>query len=325
MNSRSFILYDGEDTFYTPRGDFMNPYMKEIPFINFGLIKGLLRSDQGSNTGGVVSKIATLGECHQEMVKGLDFAYDDLDYLFRGHNAQSLESEILSGIPFYLPKWLGALGLNPGPRYWEKIPEAHLKAASVIFQTYEEKRPQSLTLLKSCLLDDEINKKQKDIAKTFGLVLCEFPFSVIQHENGLDSSCLEHENQEVYCDMVEKLWRDLPVPKIKFDVKTSDPGDKRLPDVYYNEFEMEDMVTSCTNRLDDFDETDIFIKAQQLKLKKALRFNGKLWRDAHGKASNTLVKPLPWYKLWHQKQCGFLPIVRCDAVRDQRENQMLVN
>jgi hypothetical protein len=323
MNSRSFILYEGEDSFITPRGDFMNPYLKEIPFVNFGLIKGLLRSDQGSNTGGVITKIATLGDCHQDMVRGLDFAYDDLDYLFRGHNAKSLESDMLSGIPFYLPKWIGALGLNPGPKFWEKIPEEHLRAASVIFQTYNENKPKSVSLLKSCLLDEEINTKQKAIAQALGVELMEYPFKSIQHENGLNITTLEHENQEVYTDMVEKLWRDLPVPEIKFDVRLRDPCDKRL-EIYANSDEIEDIVTSCANHLDDFDETDIFLKAQQLKLKKALKHNGKLWRNAHGKILNCDVKPLPWYKLWHQKQCGYLPIVRADAVRDQRETQLVI-
>jgi len=320
MNSRSFIVCENEDSFSTQRGDLMNPFLKEIPFINFGLIKGLLRSQCGAATG-TISKIATLGACHQEMVVGLDFAYEDLDYLFRGYNSHYLESDILSGIPFYIPQWLAGLGLNPGPRYMDKIPEAHLRAASVIYQAYEDRRPKSLSLLKSCLMDDEVAKKQKALARIYKVDLVEVPFTVLEHENGLDNTLLLRENQDVYCDMVEMLWRNLPTHKIKYDLKTTDPCDKRLPDVYVNELDIE---ASCANHLGDFDETDVFLKAQQQILKKNIKFNGKLWRDAHGKISNTEVKPIPWFKLWHQKQQGYLPIVSMCSVRDQRETNCLL-
>jgi hypothetical protein len=103
MNSRSFIV----DT-----SDLNNLDFYQVPFINFGLMKGLIRSENTVDSS-VVSRtanaIAKMGACHFELTSGFDAIYDELDYMFRGYHNVYLNSDLLRGVPFYIPKWLGGV------------------------------------------------------------------------------------------------------------------------------------------------------------------------------------------------------------------------
>jgi len=324
MNSRSFLV-DLDRSLRLPSGDIIFPKFREVPFINFGLVKNMIRSQQGNGDGPVGTRLASLGDCHTEMVKGLDFCYDSLDYLFRGHNIDLLGLEELNGVPYYVPKWLGGLGLDPGPRYMEKVSDFHRQCASVIFRDFVEKTPELINLNKTCLMDDHISIMEKALAKELDVPFIEIPYQDLELESGLETVSLKEENQEAYVALVEVLWRNLHLIDLKTDLedKHGNPLIVECRPTGYTDKQMRHLA----NQYDEYTSSDFFTMSShfsdylnQKRLRRKFNYNGKLWRKACGEVNNREdIQPLPWYKLWHQKQRSFLPLVIRSAVRDQRE------
>jgi len=271
MNSRTVIV------------DSLNPRRLEfhmVPFINFGLVKGLIRSENKKEVrilDEMANTISKMSSCHNELVTGFDIIYDDLDYLFKGYHKKFLDHELLNGIPYYIPKWLGGLGLNPGPNYQQKISDTHRRAASVIFSQFDDikKRPKSIADPKVCYIDDIITRSVRK-----ELELChaplEVPFQSIEDQSG-NLKNLKEENLIVYNKLVEQVWKSewasefFAIRKKKKDATT-------------------------------------FQEKSKLEMIRKMHFNQKLWISAHAVALNTFVKPLPYHKLWHQKFERYWPL-----------------
>jgi len=299
MNSRTFLITSNELT-ENYRKDLK---FTEVPFVNFGLMKGMVRSASTEEKPGiksnpeaerkrdVIEATSRMGWCHKELTKGFSFFYDDLDYLFKSYHNKYLLSKELAGIPFYIPFWLGGLGLDPGPDFEKKITLDQLKCAREIYQNMNKKnkRPQSVCLSKTCLIDDIISKYTNKYAKELDLTL-EIPDfqTLISQDEDVNYNLLM-ENQKVYSSLVEYVWRDKPLSEF-FTI---------------------------------IDDNFISVSAR-LSIRKLMK-NQKLWLNAYNKSKHVDMKPLEWYKLWHQKQNKVLPLVLEDPVRSYKKHVQRLN
>ena len=288
MNSRTFII---------DCSNLNDLKYYEVPFINFGLMKGLIRSENtadSSMVSQVANAIAKMGACHHELTNCFDAIYSELDYLFKGYHQDILKNNLLRGIPFYVPKWLGGLGLNPGPDFTRTISEVHRKGASVIFSQYEnfKKRPQSIVDAKTCMIDDLITKNMRQELKRQGAPE-EVHHSKLEAPNGKIYD-LEKENRIVYTKLVEEVWR--------------------------TEWEEEFFVQHKNKK-----ESESFKKLSEKIVARKLQHNSKLWTSAHAKALNDpYVVPLPYHKLWHRKFDSYWPVYYVDQSTRNDENIRLI-
>jgi len=282
MNSRTFLV-NFKPKVEQDRLDISS--FTEIPFVNFGLMKGLVRSEGGENKKTTpmtqtAEAVTRMGWCHSQLVKGFDALYEELDFLFKFYHNKYLLSEELKYIPYYVPNWLGGLGLDPGPDFTSKVSINQLQCAHFIYQHYELMNPSSMSLTKTCLIDSLINKQLGKWFHDFAIkeTIHDFQTLVNQNDQPLD---LQLENQAVYSDLVEYLWR--------------------------------------TRNLNQFFTIidDNFVKVQEKMAKQNLIKNKTIWQRAFSYVrTNQDYKPLKWYKLWHNKQPKVKPVVAMDRVKD---------
>jgi hypothetical protein len=319
MNSRTFMVdLDNKDIVLLPSGDKIDLRFKEVPFVNFGLIKGMVRSSQVDGDCAIIERMTSLGECHHDLVRDLDFAYEFLDSEFKIYNSKSLNGRELCGIPYYIPKWLGGLGLNPGPRFFEKIKPIQRKQAKIIFQEYNQKKIAKISSEKTCLLDTRISEMEDELSRTLGIDFVEHSYTNIELQNG-DILDLEKENQKVYTDAVELLWRNMHMLDLKTDLcdESGNPLCTGWDDPMFQKWQQTITPENWTNN------TFHSFKSKA-KIRKSLLNNSKIWLSAYARVQNSEVEPLPWYKIWHERKRGLLPIVRKDCVRDFMESQKLL-
>lgn len=203
MNSRSFLISGGNQC----ENHRYNHKWIEVPFVNYGLVKGMVRSENVEEKGMVdfVKACVRMGACHTDLVKHFDCFYDDLDYLFRFYHNRHLRNQALEGLPFYIPQWLGGLGMSAGPKYYEKIKYQHLQAAEMIFRSFKQKSVKKVHAVPNCLIDLEIQR-------TFRLKLRELGIDEeINFEMAEDAEANQHvlsdDGQVIYSLMVTELWR----------------------------------------------------------------------------------------------------------------------
>jgi hypothetical protein len=312
MNSRSFIIdLEHPSTVYLPNGDRLGLRFIETPFVSFGLLKGMIRSS-GADTSSVrFERIGCLGDCHQKLIEGCPALYKELDFLFKRYNRDLLEDSNLSGIPYYVPKWLGGLGLHPGPDPREKIPVGLRKQCFYLYQGMqsgksEHGRIQLVSNLKTCLVHDEILRLQKDLLESNGISSMEVQLSELQLESGATVDLAE-ENQLVYSELMERAWKTLPIQKIKTDI---DDGELEVTSL------VKRLEIELSRRIDSKSTLQIALNARHIK--KRLRNNSKVWRNSFYMQENKFIPPIPWFQLWHQKKRGFLPLVSMNRLRSER-------
>jgi len=284
MNSRTFLVHGGKKYAYH-REDMS---MREVNFINFGLMKGLVRSEGGEKEvkngemRQLASSVPRMGWCHRELLRGFDVYYSELDYLFRRYHNKYLMADLLRGIPYYIPYWLGGLGLDPGPNPGSQITWIQRQQAKIIYKEIEKPkmRPVSVCLSKTCLIDDLITKATTEWCKEFDVPYNIPNFQKLELEDGYSMLDLEKSNRDVYGDLVEYIWRTRPL------------------DQFFSE--LDDNFVEVSNKL-----------ARNKILK-----NGDIWRNAFDRVIKENSSPLQWYKTWHQKQKKVLAIVPFDAVRE---------
>jgi len=289
MNSRTFILTCKEDIMSLKTMIFY----QEVPFVNFGLMKGLVRSDGGgygereidrhlqkTNFTELAEAVSRMGWCHKELVKGFEFLHEDLTYLFKHYHNKFLLSAHLLGIPYYIPTWLGGLGLSPGFEPQSVISDRQRQCAQFIYQNYAKLKPANVTLSKTCLLDSIVEREFDKLQKQYNVP--DIPsFQYIELEEGLDSSYLEHDNQIVYGHVIERSWRNLDLSE------------------FFHEID------------------DDFVSAGESLARRKLLHNLNIWRQAY--VYVTFKKPetpmLPWCQIWAQKRPSVRPIVFADPSR----------
>jgi hypothetical protein len=314
MNSRTFMLakYDEvSDDFHNNDSPhirlgfdipdtkiLLNLRFAEVHFINFGLLKGMVRSageevDKVKKIAGkvveskrsIIEATSRMGWCHTELVKGFDLFYDELDHLFKFYHNKYLMKPELHGIPYYIPFWLGGLGLNPGPDPTRKISPEQRKICSYIFQRYDKLKIQSVCLAKTCLINSTIERCLENEMKLHKIE--DIPAFTKLEGQDLEQYDLEESNRKVYNDLLEKVWRNLDI------------------DQFFNEINKD------------------FLRQSEKTGAKKLFHNADVWKRGYDKISKKPEKyrELEWYKIWHQKQIGFKPIVATDH---SQENEVMV-
>jgi len=108
MNSRTFLKINKDTDIYNN--------FKMVPFVNFGLLKCLQRSSEQVTELSFQQFVSTCGPIHTEFVA--DFKSEDnnlyipLTDLFINKHKKHLHDPRLSGISWFLPRWLTGLGLD---------------------------------------------------------------------------------------------------------------------------------------------------------------------------------------------------------------------
>ena len=294
MNSRTFLVIPLSSN---NRFDY-NISFTEVPFINYGLVKGLVRSSGVSESEhqfeidklsrfklkkffkepakDVAEATSRMGWCHYELVKNLLFIYDDLDYLFKWYHNKYLLDPRLTGIPYCIPQWLGGIGLHPGLNPENKITLQQLSGAHFIYRNIANKvyKPLNMSLTKTCILDSIISELPEVDE------LQETPFTRIK-SYGIDDIDIDIDQSysQAYGHFIEYLWRS-------FDLSS-----------FFNEID------------EDFD------KMSEIVMKNKLYHNKKLWYTAQ-KMSGDMLK---WFQLWSRKQRRVKPIVADSSQRNLNE------
>nr|UQB76044.1 RNA-dependent RNA polymerase [Flumine narna-like virus 30] len=286
MNSRTFLITGFQDPGINgASGVFRDLKFKEVPFINFGLMKGMVRSAGcedviNDEKRAVVEATSRMGWCHKELIKGFEPFHSELDYLFKYYHNKYLLSDLLTGIPYYVPFWLGGLGLSVGHHPEKYITPIQLKTCKWIYQNYSQLKVKSVCLEKTCLINSLIEKETSRIFKKYDVKDID-NFQILETQDGQFDLDLSQENQKVYNDMVEYVWR--------------------------------------TRDLDHFfvQLTDNFIQVSNGISSQKLLHNSNIWRHGYlmTQRSKTLEE-LPWYQVWHRKQMQVKPIISSDASRD---------
>jgi hypothetical protein len=288
MNSRTFLL-DGKRDSINLVTDI---HFTEIPFLNFGLMKGMVRSDGGGYSNTDVKKISSeyrelaeavsrMGWCHRELTRGFEFAFDDLTNLFKHYHNRFLLSPYLEGIPYHIPTWLGGLGLGVGHQPQWLISDVQRKCAGWIYQNFNKLKPANVALSKTCLLDDIVEREFDRLLKENDVQDID-PFQRLETEDGIFSVDIQQENQLVYGQVIESTWRTKELNQFFVDV-----------------------------------DDDFILLSSRIAAKK-LQHNTDIWRQAFAiceyKQPDRPV--LPWYKIWAQKKMSVRPIVGADATRE---------
>jgi hypothetical protein len=264
MNSRTF-LYE--------RGNFF-----AVPFINFGLVRMVKRSEQCKGKESTFSPnddsvydIVNMGPCNRDLLMGLHSIYEEIDLLFMSQHAAKLADPRLMGIHKYIPEWLGGLGCDPGPRPYLKITDDQRRMASVVYKQLPEEPLSRVTKVKNCKLNDLINETFKNILSRTHLEQTTSR-SMIDQENRVRN--FDKENQSIYNSLLELLWRNMLI---------------------------DDFFISPTKEGE--------LASSKLAWKKLNRTQ-RMWKKAYQQLEYVRSKPLAWHKLWHQKAENAFPIVQ---------------
>jgi len=299
MNSRSFIYLE-EEALMLPSGLKINNKFVETPFVNFGLMKGMVRS--GVKDESLFEKISAIGERHHKLLEGIgNELYDTVHSLFRYHNNDVLMSPELTGIPYFVPRWLGGLGLRPGRDFQRQIPPVQRRQASEIFSQYNTDRPKMIGDLKTCLLDPTIQKTFKAICLRHNVVCETLEYTSLLLENDDREVHLEDENLKVYNELMEYHWRNLPVWDLKTDLEDDDGVIGEIPE--------------WIGEKEGLTRSDLQELLNERNIRRKIRHNAKLWIRA---LSHQTHRELSWEKLWTQQFKRQLPIVLKDRAYDNR-------
>jgi hypothetical protein len=269
MNSRSFIYDNG--SFY------------ETPFINFGLVRMMKRSEQGNGTtvsvlDTTIKDIINLGPCHTDLVKGLDFIYNEVDLIFKYTQHHLLTDHRLDGIPYYVPQWLGGLGMDPGSKPETKVTINHRQVAYSIYKNIKEEPVLRINPGKNCTLNDLVNETFKNILgrKNISRQVAQTTTSEFMIDQEGRFRNFEEENQAIYNKILELLWKNNPL-------------------AYF------------------FSEPSVVLENAASRLAwRRLNKTQSLWKIAYTKV-HSRSKVLPWHKLWHQTKIESYPVVQLRA------------
>jgi hypothetical protein len=144
INSRSFRRSDTDKKLQFEREDGTKytrlTRLHAVPFVNMGLVLGLKRSgtriglsdqdDPRNNVGTRCRELLTMAAPEQHPI---------IMKVFLNKHREVLTA---SGLPWFIPEWLGGLGLPPGP--WGQASQLDLRIAARILRAWKHERPISL-------------------------------------------------------------------------------------------------------------------------------------------------------------------------------------
>jgi hypothetical protein len=177
-----------------------------VPYINFGLLRGLKRSAECGAKSHPLAALTNIGAQHEELVDRLDEFYTPLTDLFLQERYKVLHHEEVKGIPWFVPCWLGGLGLKPAPDL-SNFSEFDRQVCKAVFSNYnsEGRTPEHVGVEPEWLIHRVVNRQITSV--TDGL-------NVSQFEYFGDGSSIAESFQEVYNYLVAVAWRTQPFEQL---------------------------------------------------------------------------------------------------------------
>jgi len=212
-----------------------------VPYINFGLLKGLQRSalsvDEEKDI--VLSmteqerlssyqaldfcKFGTIGAIHRELVKSLDDYYRPLTDMFIKYNYRYLHHEIANGISWFLPEWLGGFGLAADPLL-SNISEWELRVAAGIYSNYTHLQVGPVSIKPDWLVHAKVREIEDEVITAFKLESMQDDYMIKVTPN-FDE--IESNRSQLYGRLVQKVFNESTVSQI-FSPSTDDVLEKRI-------------------------------------------------------------------------------------------------
>jgi hypothetical protein len=259
-------------------------------------------------------------------VAGLDPIYNQLDFLFKRFNHKNLTSKSLTGIPYYIPKWLGGLGMDPGPDFVKMIDKRQRQQAYYIYSKLKDVKPTSVAGLKESLLDELITKYYKFSFKKHQIEAdFEYPFHTLETEEQEDVELIT-ENLRVSIDLLEHFWRTKSLRDLlqgkefnmddQFDPEKVELYKKRFHIKEITEAEIlqdENVLLDSTRACLAVDDMNIGALSEK-RVREAYRHNSRIWLAAFRNANYS--ENMYWHKLWHQPQPSNLAVIQKSKDRD---------
>lgn len=153
--SREFVVINSERFNYTEAND--NPYESQ-PYVNFGLINGCKKGTTQEETW--VEKLASIGTRHQELMKWCpDYSKPLIHELFMRKWSNFLKT-YASDIPWYLPTWLGGLGLVDIQNRLSKIDRM---LGSIVLHEWDKLKPRNLTKAPEWQMHDRVASRLTEL------------------------------------------------------------------------------------------------------------------------------------------------------------------
>jgi hypothetical protein len=208
INSTSFVVEYGPQCNRTLSETILK--FHKVEFINFGLAKMVKRSQLGTSDNDelVVDSeverllmIGSLGDCHSKLVETHPELYESLSDLFIFLNNDLLKDKLLESIQWYLPKWLGGLGMSPGPIPEKKYSSLDVKIMGEIFRNFEYYNPKVITLDVDFDLHNSLMKGLRGMG--ISSVISPVNYRYLTHEGVIYD--LEEENMKIYNEL-KYLW-----------------------------------------------------------------------------------------------------------------------
>jgi hypothetical protein len=264
MNSRSFILHAN--------------HLYETPFVNWGLLRCKKRSSvHGEGQDSFNDKFLNIGAVHRDLMKGLHFIYSELNTLFRYMNNTFLLDKTLTQIPYYVPEWLGALGLDPGPDPEKQITFLQRQQSFIILKKIKKEVVVHPSRLVQCKLDFFVNDMVQRLFNNGNVPRVSTRHILDEFGEIRD---LEKDNLDIYNEFIEQIWRNLDTNLVY--EKANAVLEKQADKLFWQKF----------------------YKNKHLWSKSEVKF-----RCILPKFNVPEPQPIPWERLWHQPQDDYLPLV----------------
>ncbi len=213
--SRDFVVINSARFNYKPESD--RPYQSQ-PYINMGLINGCKKTSVGDETW--PEKIANIGVRHQELLKWCpEYARVSVHARFMKKWTPILVAHA-TGIPWYLPTWLGGLGLVDVNKIISKKDRIF---GSIVLHEWKKLRPKNLIKTTEWDMHGRVASRLEEL----NLNLCDSAHALIESDCPNDLRSLEDENSRLYTALViETLFccKNLH----KDNIKTKKEGDLEL-------------------------------------------------------------------------------------------------
>jgi hypothetical protein len=137
MNSTSFERTKKPFKITISNGETRYTHLKQTKYVNMGLLLGFKRSEGKVGLNDIRDPLSDLGTRCKEMLRlAPKHLHEVIMPIFINHHKEIMKK---SRLPWYIPQWLGGIGLPTGK--WGDNSELDLRLAHSIILNWKEKRP----------------------------------------------------------------------------------------------------------------------------------------------------------------------------------------
>jgi len=221
--SSDFVVINSERFNYSVDKATNEPIYESQPYVNFGLMNGCKKGSNGEESW--VEKIAAIGPRHQELMKWCpEYSWEAVNKLFLKKWRPFLK-EYSFDIPWFLPQWLGGLGMRDMTNSLSLIDR---KLASIVLHEYKALKPKALSKSPEWQMHERVQSRLGEL----DIDLSDCGHSIIMSDCPNDPRDLAEENERLYTSLVietlfccKNLQRDVDVITNSFN---GEEYDKKL-------------------------------------------------------------------------------------------------